>query len=168
MAGILLLAVGLSGADYNRYGTILQSKCRLAKNSKVTSEPNLADEPEIDDRRIGVFGETEVKQYRQSQKRLSAAEKEIVVQEYKSGKTTYELAQQFGCHRRTIAATLEKHGVKPDKRKAQKKLDPAKIIALYEKRYTLKEVAKCFNVNSRVISQCLRDNGVKIRSRWDY
>ena len=87
--------VGLSGADYKKYRTILQAKHRIAENQKSAAKGT-------GDREIGDFGETETKQYRQQQKRLSPAETAMVVQGYQSGKTTYQLAEEFDCHHQTI------------------------------------------------------------------
>lgn len=161
--------MGLSGADYNSYKTIIRAKRKVAKNYELISASNFTEGAEIENRKIGIFGEVEVKQRCQSQKRLSPEEKEQVVLGHKAGKTTYKLAEEFGCHRRTISSILEQHGIKPDKCRAQKKLNITEVIAMYEKeQQTLEHVAQCFGVSSHTISTCLRNNGVKIRSRWDY
>lgn len=156
--------MGLTGANYNRYKTILQVKRQIAARPKHVT-PN-GDEK--GDREIDTFGETKVKRLRQEQKRLSPEEKEIIIAEYNSGKTTYDLAKQFGCHRHTISSILKKHGVKVDKCKVQKKLDVDKVIAMYIELHTSEEIAKCFGVSPQSILVCLKAHGVKIRGRWDY
>ena len=35
-----------------------------------------------------------------------------IISKYKAGKSTYELAQEYGCHRRTISDNLKKQGIK--------------------------------------------------------
>lgn len=156
--------VGLTGANYNRYKTILQAKRQLTTRPK----PVTINGDEKGDREIDMFGEIKVKQLHQEQKRLSPEEKEIIIAEYSSGRTTYDLAKQFGCHRRTISSILKSHGVKVDKCKARKKLDVDKVIAMYTELHTSEEIAKCFGVSSQSILVCLRAHGVKIRGRWDY
>lgn len=54
------------------------------------------------------------------------------------------------------------------KYKAQAKLDTAKVVGMYYEYHTTEEIAKVFGVSSYTINRCLRENGVKIRSRWDY
>ncbi len=43
-----------------------------------------------------------VKNIKQQQKHLTKAETRTIVEKYKAGASTYELAQEFGCHRYTI------------------------------------------------------------------
>lgn len=47
------------------------------------------------------------------------------------------------------------------------KLDRISLPEQNEMR-TTKEIARQFGVSPKAILKCLRDNGVKIRSRWDY
>ena len=150
--------VGLSGADYKKYRTILQAKHRIAENQKSAAKGT-------GDREIGDFGETETKQYRQQQKRLSPAETAMVVQGYQSGKTTYQLAGEFDCHHQTISNILKRHNIKVDKRKAQKKLNADVVVAMYIDGHSSTEIGKRFDVSPQVVLRCLRNHGVEIRSR---
>ena len=110
--------MGLSRLDSNKYRKI--TSCRAI----TPSEPlTLTSESEHNSLKINEFGEHEVQQIRQEQKYLSDQERAEIVDAYRSGKTTYELAEQYGCHRRTIAEALKKQGIAPNKAKSQKKLD---------------------------------------------
>ena len=51
---------------------------------------------------------TEIKQ---QQKHLSNKEISEIVVKYSSGISTYELAKEYGCHRRTISDNLKKQGI---------------------------------------------------------
>lgn len=88
----------------------------------------------VDDRGIDEFGEVAVKKLRQAQKYLSDAEIQEIIDLYQSGKaTTRDLADKFHCHRQTISHTLKQHGVKVDKRKAQKKWIPKRLSLCMKK-----------------------------------
>lgn len=150
--------MGLSGADYKKYRTILQAKRRIAESKKSAAKGT-------EDREIGDFGETEVRQYRQRQKRLSSAETAMVIQGYQSGKTTYQLAEEFDCHRQTISDILKRHSIKVDKRKAQKKLDADEVVAMYMDGHSSTEIGEKFGVHPQAVLRCLRNHGVEIRSR---
>ena len=160
--------VGLTGADSKRYKAILRAKNRSMKAVKPLPAPILAVETELEGRFVDQFGATSVNKLRQTQKWLSDEEVEQIISEYKAGKTTYELAERFGCHRQTISATLKKHGVEVNKAKAQAKLDTDTVVAMYSEMRTTEEIAGHFGVSAYTINRCLRANGVKIRSRWDY
>ena len=71
-------------------------------------------------------------------------------------------------HKTTISSALKKAGIVPDKRKAQKKMDTEKVIKMYSEYCTAAEIGKEYGVNPNAVIKCLRDNGITIRSRWDY
>ena len=50
-----------------------------------------------------------VKNIKQQQKHLTEQETRTIVEKYNAGVSTYELAQEFGCHRYTIAFSLLYH-----------------------------------------------------------
>ncbi len=91
-----------------------------------------------------------------------------IVAGYLSGKSTYALAREYDCGRDTISRILKEHDIEVSNCKAQKKLDSEKVISMYAEMRTTKEIARQFGVSPKAILKCLRDNGVKIRSRWDY
>ena len=156
--GFVVLLVGLSGADYKKYRAILQAKRKITDNLKSMMEETV-------DREVGEWGEAEVKQFRQIQKRLTDEEMEKVVQGYMSGRTVHQLTEEFGCHRQTISSILKQHGVKTDNRIAQKKLNADEIIAMYADMYSSTEIGEKFGVHPQAVLRCLRNHGVKIRSR---
>ena len=105
-----------------------------------------------------------VKALKQQQKSLSEAEILEVIKKYKAGASTYDLAEEFGCHRATISATLKRNGVHVTCRK----VDIPVAIKMYESGKTTTEIAKLFDTDGSAISRTLRQNGVKMRKSWDY
>ena len=89
----------------------------------------------------------------------------MVVQGYQSGRTTYQLAEEFDCHHQTISNILKRNNIKVDKRKAQKKLDADVAVAMYMDGHSSTEIGKRFDVSPQVVLRCLRGHGVEIRSR---
>ena len=119
-------------------------------------------------REINKYGETEVKKYRQKQKKLSDHEIKEIVERYKKGETIYELGKAYGCHRNTISRNLKKSGVIVSLKKEGKIFQAEDVIRLYAAGYKSKEIAKMYNVNELSIRRCLNNHGVKMRTRWDY
>ena len=52
-----------------------------------------------------------VKSIKQQQKKLTELETRTICERYKNGASSYELAKEFGCHRRTICDALKRNGV---------------------------------------------------------
>lgn len=157
--------------DSNKCKAILRHKARIlqANDLRVVSEAAVSGGTELRNKEIDKFGEVAVKRLKQSyRKNFSENDIEQIVSGYKSGKTTIELAGQFGCCKNTINKLLRQHGVEVTREKAQTKLDTEVVIAMYEKRHTIEEIAKRFSVSPYTISRCLHSNGVKTRDRWDY
>lgn len=48
----------------------------------------------------------------QVQRRLSRDEEQLVVEAYMAGLTVYDVGTQFGIHRTTVSAIMQRHGVK--------------------------------------------------------
>ena len=105
-----------------------------------------------------------VKALKQQQKSLSETETCAVIEKYKAGASTYDLATEFGCHRATISATLKRNGIIVTCRK----VDIPIAIKMYESGKTTTEIAKYFNTDGSVVSKTLRANGIKMRKSWDY
>lgn len=153
--------VGLSELNSNNYANILESIRRTdTHNTDIASNDseNLNSRP----------GEVEVHQLRQIHKRLSDEEISAVIEGYKSGKTTYQLAKQFGTHKNTISKALKKAGIDPSNSTAQKKLNTEEVIKMYGKYHTTAEIAKLYGVHPNSVVRCLKNHGVALRSRWDY
>lgn len=153
--------VGLSRLDSNRFDIIIRfKKSCLGDELRQPALPK--------GREINESGETIVKKIEQTQKWLNTEEMELLISEYKAGKTTYELAKQFGCHRRTVACTLKRHGVQVSKCRAHDKLNIPDVIAMYANMHTSTEIAKKYGVHPNVVIRCLREHGTVVRGRWDY
>lgn len=84
--------------------------------------------------------------------------------------STYELAQEFDCHRYTISNALKRSGIVVDKHVEGRKYKTEEVIRLYaEEKKSVAELAKMFDVCDATIYKCLKRNGVYAkRTRWDY
>ena len=156
----------LSRLNLNKYDAILRFKESMATDVELMSLSvgSLSPEP----RKSNEYGETVASRITQEQKRLNDEEVKLLISEYEKGKSTYQLAKQFSCHRSTVSGVLKKHGVVVSNDTAQKKLDPDVVVALYNNMHTTQQIAEKYEVNPNAVLHCLRKNGVKIRSRWDY
>jgi DNA-binding NarL/FixJ family response regulator len=56
-------------------------------------------------------GSPEVK-VKQVHRRLDVSDEQLVIDAYLTGKTVYEVAEQFKIHRTTVSAIMQRHGVK--------------------------------------------------------
>ena len=167
MTGISEL-VDLSRLDSNKYKAILRYKRQIANDlAIVPTTITRQDKAELS-HTINEFGEIEATQLKQSHRSFSSQEVEAIIIAYQNGKSTYTLAEEFGCHRMTITKTLKRHGVIVDNRRAMKKLNEGEVVSLYATMHTTEEIAKRFHVHPQAIIRCLKSHGVKIRSRWDY
>ena len=72
------------------------------------------------------------------------------------------------CHRSTVSAVLKRNGVTVTLVKSEKIFDPAEAAALYEAGMKSKEIGKRFGVSEQTIRDCLKKQGIKMRTRWDY
>lgn len=160
--------VDLTRLDSNKFKAILRFKRQIADSFDKPSDAIISHGASEPTRRLNTFGEMEALQVDQRHKDLSDKEIDDIVAGYLSGKSTYALAEKFGCHRRTVTKALEKRGIVVDKRKAMKKLDEERVVALYAAMHTIEEIAKQFNVSANTITRCLKNHGVKMRNRWDY
>ena len=163
LLGDLCVLVGLTRLESNKYRKLASRKSLLPSESAGYAPGSRSDNLEENE-----YGEKEVKQIRQTQKYLSDQERAEIADAYRSGKTTYELAEQYGCHRQTIADVLKKQGIVPNKAKSQKKLNVETVIRMYSEFHSAEEIGNLYGVGRAVIIKCLRDNGIAIRSRWDY
>ncbi len=115
-------------------------------------------------------GKKKVEHLQQPYQRIFTLEEiQKIVLSYQSGKASYELGTEFNCSKTTIVKLLKQQGVAIRKSgRARAKVDDEKVIGMYKKMHTIKEIAKSLHVDTQVISRCLKENGVKLRSRWDY
>lgn len=102
--------VHLSGYNSKNYTAILRFKRKLAESGELSVTDPAAGESAASYREIDGFGEVAVKQVQKAQKRFTAGEAAVLAREYQAGKSTRELAQQFGCHRNTVSNVLKRYG----------------------------------------------------------
>jgi hypothetical protein len=75
-------------------------------------------------------------------------------------------AKKYGCGRNVISNHLKKRGVMVSHSKMAK--HSAEIIALYNGGAKTDEIAQRFGVGHTTIIRLLHDNGVTMRTRWNY
>ena len=154
-----ILSMGITGLDLNNVRAAAKLRPKIFRSHAV-SLPST-------DRAVNEQGEIVVSKIKQEQKRLSDDEVSLIIAAYKSGSSTYDLAEQFGCHRNTISNAIKSRGVSVTIRKDEK-LDAEDVIAMYENMHTSAEIAEKYGVGPNIICRLLRSHGVKIRGRWDY
>ena len=157
--------MGLTDINSNKYDAVIRFKKSLPPD---TESPRLLESLPSTDRKVNDYGEIVVRKLAQVQKRLNKDEIKLLITEYESGKSTYALAKQFGCHRTTVSDVLKRNGVNVTKSSWHKKLNIEDVISMYENMYTTAAIAEKYEVYPQIILRCLRAEGVKIRSRWDY
>lgn len=111
-----------------------------------------------------------VKSIKQQQKHLSDAETRTIVEKYKAGVSTYDLAQEFRCHRYTISNALKRSGIVVDKHVEGRKYKTEEVIRLYvDEKKSVKQISEMFGVCDGTIYKCLKRNNIYTkRTRWDY
>jgi uncharacterized protein (DUF433 family) len=165
--GIILVATSVL------YSNRLKSAVRIKKSLSASHNELAALQPPNQilsqtGRTVNGYGETEVVKIQQEQKHMSEEETKLLVEGYRCGKTTYQLARQFGCHRLTVSNALKRHGVNVTKCTGQRQLDAEDVIAMYGDMCTSAEIAEKYGVEPNVILRCLRKRGVRIRGKWEY
>lgn len=156
--------MGLSGLDSKKCQTILQYKSCLSDNFSSIISIEKADS----NKKVDEYGEIAVRKLTVQRKEFTSDDIKVMVEAYRMGETTYQLAEQFGCCKATISKILKEHGVNVTRCKAMSKLDDNVVVAMYEEMHTTEEIAKHFKVHPQAITKCLRNHNVKLRSRWDY
>ena len=91
-----------------------------------------------------------VKSIKQQQKTLTEYEIQSIIQKYQNGASSYDLAKEFGCHRRTITDTLKRNGVEVSHQAATKPELVKRIIELYAEMKTPKEVGAIAGINEGI------------------
>lgn len=109
-----------------------------------------------------------VKSIKQQQKSLSDTETRTIIMKYQQGKSTYELAKEFGCHRYTISKALKDNGVEVTNQCAKKKVLAEMIMQMYSEWYKPQEIGEALGVSSDTVRRILHDNNVYIRKSWEY
>ena len=135
------------------------------KEYRATSVKSPVD-PSITD--LSYEPDSIVKTITQQQKTLSELEIRTICERYKNGASSYELAREFGCHRRTISDALKRNGVEVSHRASTKPELVKRIIELYAEYKTPKEVGAIVGIGSDTVRKVLKDNGIYIRKSWEY
>lgn len=99
---------------------------------------------------------------RQYQRPFTADEVVELVQRYKAGTTTYELAALYGCKRQTISGKLRSAGVmlRMDS-PSEEQID--EMVRLYESGLSLVRVGDRIGVSARTVLKYLRKRAVRVR-----
>jgi DNA invertase Pin-like site-specific DNA recombinase len=100
---------------------------------------------------------------RKTQPRLSDKKVGQIVTAYETGKTVYELAAEYGCHRVTISAVLKRRGV------ALRRMPPsdeqvAEMIRLYETGLSLSKVGEHLGFSATTVLRRIRAAGRTTRN----
>lgn len=103
-----------------------------------------------------------------SLKRFTASEEKQIVEFYRQGYTTTEIADPVGCAVNTVRSVLVAHGVELRNKCAKLEWTKAqlrRIYAMYRKGATMDEIAEEFGCSAPSIYTLLKKAGVKTRSR---
>ncbi|MDO5590913.1 MAG: hypothetical protein Q4F98_07650 [Lachnospiraceae bacterium] len=150
--------MGLSEINSKNYKIILDKvKCAPltpVKDNSSTVHPDNANNIK-----------TEIKQ---QQKYLSDEEISEIVIKYKCGKSTYELAEEYGCHRYTISKHLKEAGIEVTNRVARKESLVGLILQLYSEWYKPAEIGEALGISADSVRRCLKENGIELRHSSAY
>jgi transposase-like protein len=161
---MFIALVALTAVDENQLDRLLRYRPNaLSAPYNSTSEKAGSNKTYTDE-----FGEIAARKIQQAQKRLTVAEIDGIVAEYQQGASTYALAEKYGCHRNTISSNLKKRGITVTHSKIEACGGGADIIALYKGGVNTTELAKRYSISHASIIKFLHDNGVEMRTRWDY
>lgn len=100
---------------------------------------------------------------RNVQPRISDEQARRIAEGYTAGKTVYELAAEFGCHRVTISAVLKRRGVALRLQPAAEE-EVVRMIGLYKSDLSLAAVGDSIGANASTVLRHLQNNGVPTRT----
>lgn len=157
-----LLQMSLGFQTYSNNYSIIREYVKGYKptSAKPTIDPSITD--------LSYDPNSTVKTITQQQKNLSELEIQTICERYKNGASSYELAKEFGCHRRTISDTLKRNGVEVSHQATAKPELVKKIIELYAEMKTPKEVGAIVGIGGDTVRKVLKENGIYIRKSWEY
>ena len=98
----------------------------------------------------------------QTQRHLTDAEQADLIARYQAGRPMQKLAREFGVHRRTVRAILDRHGIE----RRQRVLTATQIeeaIRLYQQGLSLAEVGRRYGVEHSTIRKHLITRGIARR-----
>ena len=108
------------------------------------------------------------KELTRQQRYLTELEVKTAIIEYQQGRSTYELAKKYGCHRRTISDTLKRNGIEISHLASKKPELVKKVIEQYSEMKTPKEVGAIVGINEGTVRQILKEKNIYIRKSWEY
>lgn len=117
---------------------------------------------------LSFIGESVANSYKQQQKSLTDAELELAVQLYSKGASTYELAEQFGCHRSTISRALKKSGVEVTHEASKREALTEQVLQMYADFNRPVDIGKVLGINVSTVRKILHENNVHIRHSSEY
>ena len=97
-----------------------------------------------------------------TQRHLTDTEQAALITKYQAGSDMWQLAKEFGLHRRTVRAILDRHGVE----RRQRALTASQIneaVRLYQRGASLTEVGRRFGVEHSTIRKHLIARGIARR-----
>jgi uncharacterized protein (DUF433 family) len=106
---------------------------------------------------------------RQRQRHLIPADAVALVQAYQAGSTVIELADQYGVHRTTVSAWIDRLAIPTRKRGLHTDLLPT-VIEQYQAGRSLAKLGEVYGCDSETIRTALKKAGVERRRRrgWNY
>ena len=156
--------MGLTEFDSKHFARLIKYR----KETLLQGDNTISTTPKSTENYIDEYGENVRRKIHQPQKRLSEADISAIIREYKSGVNTYILATKYGCHRTTISNCLKKkNGINVTIEKLTEE-SIVEVVALYESGLNTTQIAERFECSYPTILRHLRNNGVKMRTRWDY
>ncbi|MFI2116328.1 helix-turn-helix domain-containing protein [Streptomyces rubiginosohelvolus] len=109
----------------------------------------------------------EPKQVRRAGRRLKDAQAAELVEAYKAGATTYQLAERFGVKRQTVSAILKRNGVTPRwRRLTEANVDEAEQLYVHQG-MSAARIADRLRVDPETVRLRLRKRGVQMRDPHD-
>ena len=156
-----VLLVDLSALNSNTIRKVVKTKHK-------TDKPTLLSKNIISSKAVNYQGEIEVKQLHQHQKRLTEREIAEIIVKYNSGTSTYDLAKEYGCHRRTISDHLKKQGIKVTNQLMERKGVVELVMQMYSEYIKPADIAKAIGINVDSVRKILKENNVYIRKSWEY
>lgn len=146
----------LSAVDGGKWSTVLQELTRLDDLNANSASTTL---PFVDYEVVGHICK--------QQRRLAPQQIEELVQLFKAGKNTVELASHFRCSRSTVSKHIRKSGLSArEKRFSQ--ADLIRMQQLYESGFSFDKVGDAFHTSGTTVTKYLRGRDVRIRGRHEW
>src|ERR1039458_7686270 len=137
--------VALSTADSNKWLLLIESHLERQTPEVITSS---------DYQLLGSI--------RQRQRRLTGAQVVEMAARYQDGATVYELSDEFGCNRTTVAARLKKAGIAMRGQSPTSEVIDS-MVRLYASGLSLMEVGRQLGFCANTVRNCLRRRQLQVR-----